>query len=347
MKTIALLSVAAIASSAHAMQAAPVDAATKAPINQAAADKPADKPTDQPTNEDLAQSTKKAKRDIDFVVGGGYAHFFSTDFDTGGGDVAVDRGFLSASWSKSPTTSYKWSIDVQSEESWYSFADAGTLAAAAGGRPWDNVSSTSISPGATFVLDPRWRLITRALLQFAGEEDADTFDSASYGGIVAASYSFSSEFTLGLGVLAISRIEDDVLIVPQVIIDWRPCAEFRLSNFAGPEAFPGGAGLEGIWMLGERSEGAYELALGGRYTYRRFRLDDTGAAPRSGGVGTDEGLPLWIRATLHAKCGARLDLITGVQLMGQMELDDSAGNELASVDVEPAPFVGIFFAYQF
>ena len=59
MKTIALLSVAAIASSAHAMQATPVDAATKAPINQAA-DKPTDKPTDEPTTEDLAQSTEKA-----------------------------------------------------------------------------------------------------------------------------------------------------------------------------------------------------------------------------------------------------------------------------------------------
>ena len=66
MKTIALLSVAAIASSAHAMQATPVDAATKTPINQAA-DKPT---TDDPTNEDLAQSTEKAKRDIDFVVVG-------------------------------------------------------------------------------------------------------------------------------------------------------------------------------------------------------------------------------------------------------------------------------------
>jgi hypothetical protein len=128
-----------------------------------------------------------------------------------------------------------------------------------------------------------------------------------------------------------------------VIIDWRPCKEFRLSNFAGPEAYPGGAGLEAIWVISDE----YELAFGGRYTYRRFRLDDSGSPQRANGVGTDEGLPVWLRATHRAKCGGRLDLVAGMQLMGEMSIDDSRGNELASEDVEPAPFVGAFFSWRF
>jgi hypothetical protein len=287
--------------------------------------------------------TAAAKSDLKFVLAGGYAHFFATDFDTGGGDVSVDRGFGSFSMRSQSSEQYAWDLGFQWEGSWYGFGDGSALAAAAGGKPWGAVQSVSVSPGATFVLDPRWRLTTRLILDVAGENDAEADDSLSFGGVVAATYSFSQELTLGAGVLAITRIEDDALVVPQVIVDWRPCKEFRLSNFAGPEAYPGGAGLEGIWVMGDE----YELALGARYTYRRFRLDDTGAAQRANGVGTDEGMPLWIRATHRAKCGARLDLVAGMQLAGEMSIDDSAGNELASVDVEPAPFIGAFFSWRY
>jgi len=284
-----------------------------------------------------------ASTDIGFVLAGGYAHFFATDFDSGGGDVSVDRAFGSFSMRKAVNEGYSWDLGLQWEGSWYSFADAGALAAAAGGKPWGTVQSVSVSPGATFTLDPSWRLVARAIVDFAGESDADAADSASYGGIVAASYSFSREFTLGLGALAITRIEDDALVVPQVLIDWRPSEQFRVSNFAGPEAYPGGAGLEAIWMPAD----GFELALGARYTYRRFRLDDSGPAPRANGVGSDQGMPVWIRATHRAKCGGRLDLVAGMQLAGEMQLDDADGNEIVSVDVEPAPFVGVFFSWRF
>lgn len=293
--------------------------------------------------DDGAEPAKAAKADLDFVLAGGYAHFFATDFDTGGGDVSVDRGFGSANWSKTMSETYQWSLDLAWEGSWYGFSQDGTLAAAAGGKPWDAVQSVQIMPGATFVLDPRTRLVTRVLVGFAGENQADAWDSFTYGGILAVSYAFSETFVLGGGVLATSRLEDDPLVVPQLLIDWRPSGQFRVSNFAGPEAFPGGAGLEAIWNFSEE----IELALGARYTYRRFRLDDSGAPAAREGVGTDEGLPAWIRATMRAKCGGRLDLVAGMQLMGSMKLDDSAGNQLAEVDVESAPFVGIFFSWRF
>ena len=291
----------------------------------------------------VATAVSSARSDIDFILAGGYAHFFATDFDTGGGDVSVDRAFGSFSMRKAVNDGYSWDLGFQWEGSWYSFADAGALAAAAGGKPWGAVQGVSISPGATFVLDERWRLVTRVIVDFAGESDADAADSMSLGGVAAASYSFSREFTLGLGALAITRIEDDALVVPQVLVDWRPNESFRLSNFAGPEAYPGGAGLEAIWTMG----GGFELAFGGRYTYRRFRLDDSGPAPRANGVGSDQGMPVWIRATHRAECGGRVDLVAGMQLAGEMQLDDSEGNEITSVDVEPAPFVGLFFSWRF
>jgi hypothetical protein len=89
----------------------------------------------------------------------------------------------------------------------------------------------------------------------------------------------------------------------------------------------------------------YELAVGGRYTYRRFRLSED--ASTSSGVGTDEGLPIWIRATMRAECGARIDLVGGVQVLGTMQLSDSSGHRLANADVEAAPFLGVFFSWTY
>jgi len=288
-------------------------------------------------------SANAAKDDLKFMVAGGYAHFFDTDFDSGGGGVAVNRGFGAVSMRGAPKDTYEWGVSVSWEGSWYSFQSGGTLAAAAGGKPWGAIQSVNVVPSATFKFGDQWRVNAALLVGFAGENDADAWDSATFGGIVAASYAFSKDFVLGAGVLAATRIEDDVLVIPQIIIDWKPCKEFRLTNMAGPEAYPGGAGLEAIWVLSDE----YEVALGGRYTYRRFRLDDDGAPARAGGVGTDEGLPIWLRATMRAKCGARLDLIAGIQVGSEMQLDDAAGNEIASVDVEPNPFLGIFASWRF
>lgn len=281
--------------------------------------------------------------DMKYVLAGGYAHFFSADFDEGGGDAEVDRAFGSLRISGEPSETYSWDLGMQWEGSWYGFADAGDLVAAAGGKPWDAVQSVSISPGASFVLSERWRATARAFVQFSGENDADAFDSMTFGGAAGAMYAFSPKFLLGGGVLVSSQLEDDPLVIPQLLVDWRPCAEFRLSNFAGPEAFPGGAGLEGIWTICEE----FEVALGSRYTYRRFRLDDSGDPARSEGVGTDEGLPVWLRATMRAKCGARLDLVAGVQVMGEMSLDDRDGDRLEKSDVEGAPFLGVFFSWKY
>jgi hypothetical protein len=295
------------------------------------------------TDATAALAATEAKKDIEYVLAGGYAHFFETDFDAGGGAVSVDRGFGSVSMRGAPNDDYGWSASLNWEGGWYSFDGGGVLAAAAGGEPWGAVQSVMLAAGASFKLDEAWRLRTSLFVDVSGENDADVGDSLSFGGIVAASYAFSREFSLGAGVLVASRIEDDVLVVPQIIIDWRPTKEFRVSNFAGPEAYPGGAGLEAIWMPGD----GFEFAIGGRYTYRRFRLDDDGTTPRAGGVGTDEGLPVWLRATYRSDNGLRFDLIGGVQFAGEMELADRDGNRIAEVDVEPSPFVGAFASWRF
>jgi hypothetical protein len=287
-----------------------------------------------------AKANEAALGDLRFVVAGGYAHFFATDFDSIAGDVAVDRGFAGLEISGKPNDTYSWDLPIHWEGSWYDFGGGATLA---GAEPWDAVQSISIAPGANFTVAERWRISARVLLQFSGENDADAGDSFMYGGILGAAYRFDEKLTLGAGVLVSSRIEEDALVIPQILVDWRPCKEFRLSNFAGPEAYPGGAGLEGIWVFSEE----FEVALGGRYQYRRFRLDDSGPAFRANGVGTDEGLPVWLRATMRAKCGARVDLVAGMQFMGEMSLDDADGNELASVDVDPAPFIGAFFSWKY
>ena len=102
---------------------------------------------------DDSASADAAKKDIGYVLAGGYAHFFATDFDNGGGDVAVDRAFGSYSLRGAESESYSWDLGFQWEGSWYDFRNGGTLSAAAGGRPWDAVQSASVSPGEPTIME--------------------------------------------------------------------------------------------------------------------------------------------------------------------------------------------------
>jgi hypothetical protein len=50
---------------------------------------------------------------------------------------------------------------------------------------------------------------------------------------------------------------------------------------------------------------------------------------------------------MRAECGARIDLVGGVQVLGTMQLSDSSGHRLANADVEAAPFLGVFFSWTY
>jgi hypothetical protein len=281
-----------------------------------------------------------AGRDLDVTVGGGYLHQFDADID-GGGSVAVDRGYgvVGSRFEISPAVSL--GLRVAWEGGWYHFDGASPLTLGTGSNPWHSVQGIQVGAQLGWRLDDRWSLSTGIFGGAAGEPDADAGDALSFGGSVGVAWRANDQLTIGGGVLVASQLEDDALVIPLLTIDWQITDHLRLSNVAGPEAYPTGAGIELVCEAWE----AWEFGIGGRWESRRFRLDDRGPAPN--GVGEDQGLGLWLRAGVRPTAALRIDLLLGLMVAEEFELDDRNGNRLAKTDVDPAPFIAGFLSYEF
>ena len=84
---------------------------------------------------------------------------------------------------------------------------------------------------------------------------------------------------------------------------------------------------------------------GEEYESLRFRLDDKGSAPD--GVGEDRSVPVYLSATYSHGRDLQISAIGGVELNGELRLEDSQGRRLARDNYETAPFLGATFNVRF
>ncbi len=281
-------------------------------------------------------------RFTDSGLSGGFVHEFGSDF-SGTGSVSVDRGFAGFKAEFECGTDFSGSMGIAWGGDWYDFDGDSKLSPEPGTAPWTDVQAIALLARTTTKIDSRWSATVGLDLRFAGERNADFNDSITIGGLGAVSYAFSRTLSLGAGAIVSSQIEDSILVIPALIVYWQVTDTVVVSNVLGPEVYPTGAGIELAW----RPDSQREVAIGGRYESRRFRLDDTGPAARRNGVGQDTGYPFWARATWRFENGIRLDLVGGVSLFNTYRLDDADGNEIAQSDLDPSPFVGFFASWRF
>jgi hypothetical protein len=275
------------------------------------------------------------------TVGGGYLYQFKASLE-GGGSVSANRGFAFVRKSWQVDAQLALNLEVGWEGGWYRFGSGTNLSLGTGEQPWGSVQSGQIAFGGRYALDEHLIALLSGFAQFSGEPDADADRSATGGGIAGLSWRASEKFTIGGGALVTSRLEDSVLAIPLLFIDWEITDGLRLTNVAGPDAYPTSAGLELVWEIHRD----FDLAAGGNSVYRRFRLDsDNPVAPN--GVGEDGTANFWIRARIGAAEGLRLDLVTGMVYDERLKIFDSNGNELAGDDADPGLMLGAFLSWKF
>ncbi len=287
------------------------------------------------TNED------PAKQDLDFkfTFGGAYTHRFNTDIDSGG-DVSNDTlSFgLTVDYDLNPDVSLIFQVNYGIAS--YDFGGTtgfGLL------DPWDDINTFNFGAVLSVDVNEEISVFGGPVFQFAGESGADWGDTFTGGGIMGMTYRINDRFVLGGGVGIVSQIEDDVRFFPILIIEWRCNDQWRISS-AGPSAGRASVeftGVELVWNPLPKGE----FAVGGASSYSRFRLDDT--AFSSGGVGQDESTPLWLRATWRPNDTIGIDVIGGFTFGGELTLDDSNGDGVASSDYETTPFVGVLGSIRF
>ena len=295
------------------------------------------------TLEETAAPPTQASSGVSVTLLGGGIYNFASSFEQGGGEVSVARAFagVAAGFRFDPQLGV--GLRLAYEGDFYNFSGDSVLSPAPGVQPWGDVQSVQLGGRVDYAIDRQWRVNAGLFFEFSGESQADAGDSFTVGGTIGATYSFSETFTIGGGALLATRLEESVLVIPLIFIDWDFAEGWKLTNVAGPEAYPTGAGLEIEWTLNP----AFALALGGRYEFRQFRLDDSGPASRAGGVGGVQSLPIWLRAEWRPTESWRLDAVVGVSAFQEYELWDARGIRQSKVDADPSLFVGAFVSYRF
>jgi hypothetical protein len=205
----------------------------------------------------------------------------------------------------------------------------------AGLDPWGNIREARISVPLRYRQNDTWSFYGVPSVRYPAESGASLSESDEWGALVGASYRFSERLRLGPGISVFTDMEDSgVDLSPFLVIDWK--ISDTLSLTTGRDlAATRGPGLALKWTPIEH----WTFRLSGRREKTSFRLDQDGPAPD--GFGRDKSIPLAISATYKPTKAVRLHLLTGVDLAGNLRLEDSDGDRVADSDYDPAPFAGL------
>ena len=270
-------------------------------------------------------------------IRGGYVYQFDTDLDNSNGSFTADRFFVQPGIRYAPDHTRSFSLAFGYGYDGYDFTGENSFGAL---QPWDDIHTFRLSTPIRFTKGQNWSFFIVPTLRVTGESGADLNDSLTGGGFAGFAYRLSERLTIGPGIGIISQIEDDASIFPVLIINWKITEALSLETGRGLGATLG-PGISLNWRMTEQ----WHFSLGGRYEKLRFRLDDKAETPD--GIGQDTSFPVFGGVTYNLNSSAKVSIIGGLELAGELQLEDPDGNELEQQDYESAIFLGFSFYFRF
>jgi len=267
---------------------------------------------------------------------GGYARQFDADLD-GGGDFYVDRLFFEGGVRFGVPSVGRLILSFAYGFDGYDFVGNSGLAAM---KPWQDIHSLRLSVPIRTNLGEDWSVVLVPTLRYAGERGVSIGDGLYGGALAGLSYKVNDRLRIGPGVGVLTRIEDDIDVFPFLVIHWKITDHVSLETGRGVTA-SAGPGLSLNWKASER----WRFSLGGRLERLRFRLDDRGVAP--GGVGEERSLPLALVATYKTGAQSAITALAGVELDGELRLDDANGDLINKDEYKKAVFLALAFRASF
>lgn len=268
---------------------------------------------------------------------GAVVYQFDTDID-GGGSYDSSRFNIQAgqtySWDRRTSVSLAFDYSYDG----YSFSN-GFGAGFAARDPWDNINTFSLSVPMRMGISDTWSGFLIPSVRSSGESGADFDDTLTGGGFAGFSYRFGDRLTLGPGIGIISQLEESASIFPVLIVNWKITDRLSLETGRGLAA-SFGPGL----TLNYRANQKWEFGIGGRYEKLRFRLDRNGRVP--GGIGEDSSVPLFVNSTYSFTPKTAVSFVGGVELDGELRLEDNNGNRLSKESYDTGIFLGLTYSVR-
>lgn len=210
---------------------------------------------------------------------------------------------------------------------------------AGGVEPWETVHVARFNPTLEIRLAERWSLISGPIFEISAESSADFEDSLRGGGSVAIGYQ-GDDFKVAVGILARSEIEDDVYLLPILVVDWGIVDDLRLNGDFSTSR--GGDMRLGYTFLDDWTA---SIAFG--YRRERFRLNDDGPLIGEDGVGQEEAAIFKTLLGYRFNDHYRIEAYIGTTIDGDFRWETDTGKKIADSDYDDAVFGGVQFSFGF
>lgn len=292
----------------------------------------------QPAAENAARDAAPRKLDAEVSLYG--MHLFSADFENSSSDVSVTGGGAGIEFSIPVAERGSLTISAGAEYWNYDFSDGNAffpLADAIIDPVWEEIYVGTIGVSWRNQLNDNWGYTVGFELTSAGEPGADFSDTLTYGGFAGFSYAFSRDFVLGFGLGVQTQLEDDALVVPVPIIQWRINEQWSLTSKR--------VGNLGGVAINYAASDSITLSLLGGYERNDFRLDDDGPIPD--GVGRHSGIPVVLNVAWQAAPQISLNAWGGYFFAQEYELIDSNEATVAEPDADSSALVGVGATFTF
>jgi hypothetical protein len=267
---------------------------------------------------------------------GGYVLQFDTDIDDGG-SFNADRFFIQGGVTYAGDHRRSISLVLGYGMDAYDFSGDRGIAAV---RPWEEIHSYGVSMPVRWGFGEAWTVFVMPTLRFLAESGTEPEDGMRGGGFAGISYRFGDRLTIGPGIGLMSEIEDSATVFPVLIVTWKIMDRLTLETGRGLGATLG----PGLVLRWEASDN-WELSISGRYEKLRFRLDEKGMAPN--GIGQDRAFPVFGGISYSFSPRAKVSVLCGAELGGELRLEDEKGGLIVEEDYEPAGFAGMAFSFRF
>lgn len=267
---------------------------------------------------------------------GGFIHQMDADID-GGGSFSVNRFFVQTSPNYSYGKGSSLSLSLGYGLDSYDFSGETAFGSR---QPWDDVHSFRVGIPWRWKINEDWTGLVSPTLRYSATDGVDFDDAVTGGGVAAFSYRYSDRLSVGAGFGIMTQLEDDAQIIPILMIQWRITDTLSLQTGQGTGAAPG-PGLTLSWQPDEK----WSVSFGGRYEELRFRLNENGAV--SGGIGEDRSFPIFTGIEYRVDPRACISFIGGVEVGGELSLEDREGRTLIEEKHDPAGFLGLSIRVSF
>ncbi len=262
------------------------------------------------------------------------AYVFEADFDTTStADVSVGMVGSGLGVAYIANQQLVFTGNVELEYRNYEFSGLNTAMGLAA-DPLDDIISITLRPGAIYHINEQWAVLGGGIFTFAGDPEADLTDGFIGGGYIGAQYTHSDKFRIAAGIAVTSQIEDDdPQFRPYINLYWEIMDNLSLET-TGPE-------LRLTHRYNEQWA-AFVFAAGGAL---QARLDETSTVPS--GVLEHITVTVGIGATWTPIDNLDITAMAGAVVYQEIEIENAAGTDLFSDEVDPTAALMLKVGYRF